>query len=124
MELRGSAMVVALFSGGILASFAMVPSQGGAPRVTAVGGADAGSRLGDLMDLERYPIDDLGGVAGVELVTRAREDLERTGCASFPSFLTASALENAVGEAARKAPVAYRTGWPTEQRVLRCPFSP
>ena len=59
-----------------------------------------------------------------ELVTRAREDLERTGCASFPSFLTASALENAVGEAARKAPVAYRTGWPTEQRVLRCPFSP
>ena len=65
--------------------------------------------LGDLVNLERYPIGDLTSVEGRALVEKARRDLQATGCASFPCFLTAAALSDAVAEATAAAPSAFAT---------------
>ena len=64
---------------------------------------------GRIVDLDRYPIDDLQSAAGRSLVESAQRDLELTGCASFPSFLLNEALSSAVDEAASKASTAYVT---------------
>ena len=69
----------------------------------------AARRLGDLVNLERYPIGDLRSVEGRALVDKARRDLQATGCASFPCFLTAAALSDAVAEATAAAPDAFET---------------
>ena len=55
--------------------------------------------LGDLVNLGRYPIGDLRSAEGRALVEKARRDLQASGCASFPCFLTAAALSDAVAEA-------------------------
>jgi hypothetical protein len=69
----------------------------------------AARRLGDLVNLERYPIGDLASAEGRALVDKARHDLAETGCASFPCFLTAAALADAVAEATAAAPSAFAT---------------
>ena len=91
-ELQASALLVALFSVGMLRHK-----------------VDLDYTLPELVDLSRYPIDELRGAAGRALVARAREDLRTSGCASFPGFLGAAALADAVEEAARKAPAAFAT---------------
>ena len=91
-ELQASALLVALFSVGMLRHK-----------------VDLDYTLPELVDLSRYPIDELRGAAGRALVARAREDLRTTGCASFPGFLGAAALADAVEEAASKAPAAFAT---------------
>ena len=65
--------------------------------------------LGDLVNLERYPIGDLASAGGRALVEKARRDLAATGCASFPCFLAPAALTDAVEEATVAAPVAFET---------------
>ena len=65
--------------------------------------------LGDLVNLGRYPIGDLASAEGRALVDKARRDLQATGCASFPCFLTAAALSDAVAEATAAAPDAFET---------------
>ena len=65
--------------------------------------------LGDLVNLGRYPIGDLASAEGRALVDKARRDLQATGCASFPCFLTAAALSDAVAEATAAAPGAFET---------------
>ena len=66
-------------------------------------------RLGDLVNLERYPIGDLSSAEGRVLVEQARRDLQAHGCASFPCFLAPAALADAVEEATAAAPGAYET---------------
>ncbi|CAH0370342.1 unnamed protein product [Pelagomonas calceolata] len=65
--------------------------------------------LGDLVNLERYPIGDLRSAEGRALVEKARSDLAATGCASFPCFLMEAALSDAVAEATAAAPSAFAT---------------
>ena len=65
--------------------------------------------LGDLVNLERYPIGDLTSAEGRALVEKARSDLAATGCASFPCFLMEAALSDAVAEATAAAPSAFAT---------------
>ena len=65
--------------------------------------------LGDLVNLERYPIGDLASAEGRALVEKARRDLAATGCASFPCFLAPAALADAVEEATAAAPGAFET---------------
>ena len=65
--------------------------------------------LGDLVNLGRYPIGDLASAEGRALVEKAKSDLAETGCASFPCFLTAAALSDAVAEATAAAPSAFAT---------------
>ena len=62
-----------------------------------------------IIDLERYPINDLQSSAGRALVESAQRDLERTGCASFPSFLHTHALASASADADQKSHEAYVT---------------
>ena len=69
----------------------------------------AARRLGDLVNLGRYPIGDLTSAEGRALVEKARRDLAATGCASFPCFLAPAALTDAVEEATVAAPVAFET---------------
>ena len=69
----------------------------------------AARRLGDLVNLERYPIGDLSSAEGHALVDKAQSDLATTGCASFPCFLAPAALADAVEEATAAAPGAFET---------------
>ena len=71
--------------------------------------AAAARRLGELVNLERYPIGDLASAEGRALVEKARSDLAATGCASFPCFLMEAALSDAVAEATAAAPSAFAT---------------
>ena len=71
--------------------------------------AAAPRRLGDLVNLGRYPIGDLRSAEGRALVEKAKSDLETTGCASFPCFLAPGALADAVEEATAAAPSAFAT---------------
>ena len=65
--------------------------------------------LGDLVNLERYPIGDLRSAEGRALVEKAQSDLADEGCASFPCFLAPAALADAVEEATAAAPGAFET---------------
>jgi hypothetical protein len=51
-----------------------------------------------LVDLGRYPIDDLDGPAAVALAQRCRSELDRSGVSILPGFLTAEATARAVAE--------------------------
>ena len=61
----------------------------------------------ELVDLERYPLNDLDSEQGRALVVEMREALERTGAASLPGFLRADALAEMVAEAETLAPLAF-----------------
>jgi hypothetical protein len=66
----------------------------------------------DVVDLERYPIHDLAGQAGQELVARCREELAQTGVCNLEGFITPSAVAAMVrlaGELADKAWGSDRT---------------
>ena len=65
----------------------------------------------ELVDLERYPLDDLDSERGRALVAEMREALERTGAVSLPGFLRTGALAEMVAEAETLAPLAF--GGPT-----------
>jgi len=63
----------------------------------------------DAVDLERYPIDDLGGAAGRELVARCRAALAELGACELPDFLHPHAVAQIVGEIPRWNVTPYRT---------------
>ena len=48
--------------------------------------------IGDLIDLERYPLDRTDGEAWVMLVERCRTAHREDGCANLPGFVRADAL--------------------------------
>ena len=60
-----------------------------------------------LVDLARYPIDDLTSEPGRALVERCRRDLDRAGALACPGFLTAEATTLLTAEAEALEPFAY-----------------
>ena len=62
-----------------------------------------------LIDRSRYPVDDLDGTAGHQLVARASEQLATTGACELPGFLTDAALEACVADAQAVAPHGHRS---------------
>ena len=58
-----------------------------------------GTMARDLVDIDRYPIDDLDSPAGRALVERCRADLAATGACQLEGFLRPSAVERLVAEA-------------------------
>ena len=63
----------------------------------------------ELVDLERYPIDDLDSPEGTALVERARAALDEVGACDLPGFLRAEAIAAAVEDALAVRGEAYRT---------------
>ncbi|SVA97773.1 uncharacterized protein METZ01_LOCUS150627 [marine metagenome] len=60
-----------------------------------------------LVDLERYPVDDLSSDQGTALIACLQASLERVGSASLPGFLLPDALEAMAAEAESLAHLAY-----------------
>jgi hypothetical protein len=61
----------------------------------------------DLIDADRYPIDDLDSDAGVALVARCRADLDATGACQLEGFLRKDAVDRLVSEALALTDVAF-----------------
>jgi hypothetical protein len=53
----------------------------------------------DLIDIERYPIDDLDSAAGRALIDRCRRDLAASGACQLDGFLSDDAIEQLTSEA-------------------------
>jgi hypothetical protein len=60
--------------------------------------APAGSPA-DLIDRDRYPLDDLGSPTGRDLVERLRRDLTRDGVAQLPGFVRPEVVDRIVADA-------------------------
>ena len=65
-------------------------------------------KAADLIDLKRYPIDDLGSARGKELVAAARRGHEVEGAANLPGFLRADAVPLLAAEAVSLLERGYR----------------
>src|SRR5690242_15840389 len=63
----------------------------------------------DAVDLERYPIDDLDGPAGRDLVARCRAAMAELGACDLPGFLRPQAVAQIVGDIPRWNVDPYRT---------------
>jgi hypothetical protein len=63
--------------------------------------------LASFVDLERYPIFDLGGDRGRQLVSDMQTQLTSTGVCVVEQFIQPDALERLVAEADELAPLAY-----------------
>jgi hypothetical protein len=66
----------------------------------------------DLIDLGRYPLNDLGGQAGRDLVDQTRAALEEEGCCALAGFIHPSAIAEMAAEANMLQHLAY--AGPTE----------
>jgi hypothetical protein len=73
--------------------------------------SDISSGYGDVVDLERYPIDDPAGPGYLALVQGCRDQLLRTGAAQLPGFLTPAA----VGEMVIVADGLAGQAWASDQ---------
>ena len=62
-----------------------------------------------LVDLERYPLDDLDGARALTVVAEGRAGLRRQGYAALPGFLRTEAVAALVAEAEALAPLAHRS---------------
>lgn len=58
-------------------------------------------RLEEFVDLDRFPIHDLGSSRYAELVAKCRADLADVGCSHIPDFIRASAVDTMREEAHR-----------------------
>ena len=65
--------------------------------------------LAAIVDLDRYPIDDLDSPAGGALIARCREQLEAVGACDLEGFLRADAARAIAAEALDLAPDGFRT---------------
>lgn len=68
-----------------------------------------GATLGSIVDLRRYPIVELDGPAGNELIASCQAQLADDGLCLLPEFLCAPALSEIGREARALAPGAHRT---------------
>lgn len=66
----------------------------------------------DVIDLEKYPIDDLGSARGRELVATCRAELAATGACNLAGFVTPAAIATMVTLAKRLAVNAWTSGRP------------
>ena len=62
--------------------------------------------VANLVDHDRYPITDLSGSAGQELVARCRSDLDSMGACRLPNFISPTAIRTLAAEAAALRPSA------------------
>jgi len=51
-----------------------------------------------ILDLDRYPLDDLEGSAAQDLIARCRQDLEQSGATSLEGLIRADALDACIAE--------------------------
>jgi hypothetical protein len=65
------------------------------------------SAIGDLVDLDRYPIDQLDGEAGGALVTYCRAALRGDGAVRLDGFVREDAVRSMAADAARLAPLGF-----------------
>ncbi len=70
------------------------------------------SAIVNLIDLERYPVNDLAGAAGQRLINRTRFALDQDGSCSLPGFVHRSAVAEMAVEASTLQHLAY--AGPTE----------
>ncbi len=70
------------------------------------------SAIVNLIDLERYPVNDLAGAAGQRLINRMRFALDQDGSCSLPGFVHRSAVAEMAVEASTLQHLAY--AGPTE----------
>ena len=70
------------------------------------------SEIYNLIDLDRYPLNDLAGKAGQQLVDQTRAALDREGSCSMPGFVHRSAVAEMAVEASTLQNLAYQG--PTE----------
>ncbi len=68
----------------------------------------AATAIGDLVDLERYPIHELDGAAGRQLVASCRSDLDARGACQLEGFIQAAAIERLAAEADDLKGVSFR----------------
>ncbi len=66
----------------------------------------------NLIDLDRYPLDDLAGTAGQQLLDRTRASLDQEGSCSMHGFVHQSAVAEMAAEASTLLNLAYQG--PTE----------
>jgi len=76
---------------------------------SAAASAAAGPSDDGGVNVARWPVHALESAECSAVLAAAREQLQRTGCASFPHFLAPGALQRAASEAARLAPSAFVT---------------
>ena len=69
----------------------------------------APAAFADAIDLERYPIDDLDGLAARTVVGRCREQLGSLGACELEGFLRADAVTDAVRSVQGPGSLAFRT---------------
>jgi len=62
-----------------------------------------------LVDLERYPLLDLGSPRGQELLLHSRAQLRAKGACELPGFLSPEALRFCIDDARRLGPLAYHS---------------
>lgn len=67
----------------------------------------AGHALSGLVDLPRYPLDELGGEAGRALIAHCRRQLDEDGCVVLERFVPESALARLERETERLSPEAH-----------------
>src|ERR1700733_10378834 len=63
----------------------------------------------DVIDLDRYPINDLDSDRGRAFVVDCREQLRRDGVCNLPGFVTAQAGAEMISHAAQLASAAHST---------------
>jgi hypothetical protein len=64
----------------------------------------------DLLDLERYPLDQPGSAGYERLVATSREQLGAQGASELTGFLTGAGLEALIADALEREPDAFRSG--------------
>ena len=69
-----------------------------------------GADLSELVDLGRYPLDDLSGPQGTAVVETARARLAACGAAELPGFVTPAGVGALVADAESLASRAHRSG--------------
>ena len=70
------------------------------------------SEIYNFIDLDRYPLNDLAGTAGQQLVDQTRAALDQEGSFSMPGFIHRSAVAEMAAEASTLLSLAYQG--PTE----------
>ena len=83
------------------------------PDAAPPGNHGDGTELGGLslfLDLERYPLTDLGGATGQAVVDAARAQLAATGAAELTGVVNAAGIRALVDEAEELAPRAHHSG--------------
>jgi hypothetical protein len=65
--------------------------------------------IGDIVDLDRYPIARLAGIRARRLVEDCRRELTGRGACQLPGFMRQEAVQAVLGEAGALGHLAYRT---------------